>query len=153
EPWRRASGQSTWTRLGELTPSVVEEPLRDALRRWVYALLQARLARESDVALEREMQDARAPFDGEPPARLSWRGAGRGVVFARAGAEAEKYLQSACIVAPAIAAEARERAARRMEIARRLGFEHADDPLAPAFVGSGDGARDLSAAASRAALH
>ncbi len=64
-PVRRAAGKSTWDALAALTPSAADAPLREALRRWVYALMQARIGRDDDVAWARAAADARGRYAGE----------------------------------------------------------------------------------------
>jgi hypothetical protein len=124
EPARRAAGKSTWDALRELAPPSAEVPLRDALLPWVAALTMARLVREDDVAWARAAAEARVPFQGEPPKRVSWREAWRGVVVARTAGEAGLWLAAAGEVGESLASIARTRADKRGEIARRLGREH-----------------------------
>jgi hypothetical protein len=123
------AGKSTWDALRERTPPVSEVPLRDALVGWVGALTMARLVREDDVDWARAAAEARVPFQGEPPRKVSWRDAWRGVVTARNPAEAGLWLAAAGDVGESLASIARTRAEKRGEIARRLGREHAWDLL------------------------
>jgi hypothetical protein len=125
EPVRRVAGKSTWDALRVLSPPVAEVPLRDALITWVAFLTMARLVREDDVAWARAAAEARVPFQGEPPRRVSWRDAWRGVVTVRSPGEAGLWLAAAGDVGESLAAIARTRAEKRGEIARRLGREHA----------------------------
>jgi len=124
EPMRRVAGLSMLGALRELSPTAAEAPLRDALLPWVAALTLARLGGEDDVAWARAAAETRAHFQGEPPRPASWQQAWRGVVAARNVAEAGLWLEAASEVGPALAALARTRAERRMEIARRLGKAH-----------------------------
>jgi hypothetical protein len=132
EAVRHAAGKSTWDALGATTPESSEAQLREALRRWVYALLQARLGRDGELAWARAASEARAPFEGEPPRRVSWREAWRGVVAARSVAEVRLWLDAVADAAPPLAAVEAERAQTRVEVARRLGLEHPWDALTPA---------------------
>ena len=128
EPFRWVAGQTTYLELGALAPIEAEVPLRDALRRWSYALLQRRLARDLDVAWARSTFEARGIFAGDVRRRVSYGESWRGVVAARSRQEARRHLDAAAECAAPLAAIARERAARRVEVAARLGI---DDPAAP----------------------
>src|SRR5215831_14146566 len=88
ERLRAVAAKSTWERLGELSPSAGEEPLRSALRRWVLALVQARVGAVDDLAWAREATARRARFEGERPQQVSWRESWRGVVSGRSSTEA-----------------------------------------------------------------
>jgi hypothetical protein len=128
EAVRRVAGKSTWDALGALAPSAADAPLRDALRRWVYALVQARIGHDDEVAWARAASEARARYQGERPRLVSWRDAWRGVATSRTGAETGLWLDAAADVAAPLAAIARSRAERRVEVARRLGLEHPWSP-------------------------
>jgi hypothetical protein len=155
EAVRNVAGKSTWDALGatatattattttttdprsapaRAAPTMVsmDASLRDGLRRWVYALLQARLGRDGEVAWARAASDARTPFEGDPPRLVGWREAWRGVVAARGVGEARLWLEAAADAGPRLAAVDAERARTRVEAARRLGFAHPWDALAPA---------------------
>ena len=124
ETYRRVAGQSTWRELGALDVMTHDAPLRDALRRWIHALLQARLGRDLDVAWARAAIDPRGHFHGEAPRLVAWHEAWRGIVESRGSGEADRWLDAAVECAPPLASIARERAARRVEIAYRLGLDH-----------------------------
>jgi hypothetical protein len=130
ESVRHVAGKSTWEALGEAS-LLGDASLREALRRWVYALIQARINGSDEVAWARAASEARAVFAGEARRRVSWRDAWRGVVAAKTMAEAGLWLEAAADLAPALAAVARVRAARRVEVAHRLGFDHPWAPLSP----------------------
>jgi hypothetical protein len=135
EPVRRVTGKSTWDALGALAPSAVHAPLRDALRRWVYTLMQARIGHDDDVAWARAASEARGRYEGERPRLVSWRDAWRGIVASRTSTEAALWLEAAAEAAAPLASIARSRAERRVEVARRLGLEHPWSPgiaLSPA---------------------
>ena len=121
EPLRHVAGQTTYAELAALTPMAHDVPLRDGLLRWVEALVQARLARDLDVAWARAASDLRGRFGGEPPRMASWREAWRGIAGGVSRAEQAHWLDAAVDCAPKLAAIARERASRRAEIAKRLG--------------------------------
>ena len=121
EPLRHVAGQTTYAELAALAPMAHDVPLRAGLLRWVEALVQARLARELDVAWARAASDPRGRFGGEPPRMVSWREAWRGVAGGLSRAEQAHWLDAAVDCAPKLSAIARERAARHAEIAHRLG--------------------------------
>lgn len=124
EPYRHVAGKSTWDALRALLPGAGETPLRDALVPWVGVLTVARVGREDDVAQARASAEAKARFAGDPPRLASWRQAWRGVVAAKTPAEARLWLEAAADVGPAVASAANEAAARRVEVARRLGLSN-----------------------------
>jgi hypothetical protein len=123
EGLRGVAGKSTWDRLGELSVSSGQEPLRVALRRWVLAFVHARIGAADDLAMAREETALHGRFEGDRPRQVSWREAWRGVVIARTPAEAGLWLEAAGDAAPFLAPVARLRKARRIEVARRMGFE------------------------------
>jgi len=118
EGLRDVAAKSTWDRLGELSSSAGDEPLRVALRRWVLALVQARVGGVDDLAWAREAAALRGRFEGERPRSVSWREAWRGVAIARTPSEAHLWLEAAGEAAPSLAPLVRRRAARRVEVAR-----------------------------------
>jgi len=135
EPFRWVAGQTTYIELLGLKPVEAEIPLRDALTRWSYSLLQRRLARDLDVAWARSAFEARGIFAGDVQRRVGYGESWRGVVAAKSREEARRHLEAAAECAPPLAAIARERAARRVEVAARLGLDHpsalaVDVPLA-----------------------
>lgn len=62
---RVVAAKSTYDCLGELSASAADEPLRAALRRWVLALVQARVGAAPDVAWAREAAIPRGLFEGD----------------------------------------------------------------------------------------
>src|SRR5579883_1015356 len=134
EPVRHVAGKSTWEALGALVPSATDRDLREGLRRWVYALLQARLGLESEGAAASAATQKTARYEGEAPRLVSWREAWRGVVEAGTAADAERWLAAAADAGPALAAIQVRRAQTAVEAARRLGLGHPWEPLAPAPV-------------------
>jgi hypothetical protein len=157
---RRVAGKSAWDALRLLAPSAADVPLRDALRPWVYALTQARIGGPDEVAWARSATSARGRFEGEPPRRVSWRDAWRGVAAAKTPAEARLWLDAAADGSTGLAEIALSRASRRMEVARRLGLEHPWSPLVPVDAGALraaarrllDATEDLSRAVWKSAL-
>ena len=131
EGLRHVAAKSTWDRLGELSASAVDEPLRAGLRRWVLSFVQARIAGVDDFALARESARPHGHFEGEGPRAVSWREAWRGVVVARSAAEAQLWLAAAADIGPSLAPLARRRAARRVEVARRMGLAHPWEDVVP----------------------
>ncbi len=134
EGLRAVSGKSTWDHLGERSVSASEEPLRVALRRWVLSFVHARIGAVDDVAVAREVSALRGRFDGEGPRLVSWREAWRGVVGAKTPDEARLWLAAAADAAPSLVPIARRRGARRIEVARRMGFAHPWEPAAAVSV-------------------
>jgi hypothetical protein len=130
EAVRHVAGKSTWDALGELAPAEAEAPLRDALRRWVFYLTQARIGLPLEVASVRASFDRRGEFLGDVVRQVSWFEAWRGVVSASTTEETELWLEAAATLAPAVAEVGRLRAERRLEVARRLGIDHPWAPVA-----------------------
>jgi hypothetical protein len=135
EAVRRVAGKSTLDALAALAPSAADVPLRDALRRWVGALLQARVAGPDDVAIARAASRPTGRLDVKRPRRVSWREAWRGMAGASSPAELSLWLDAAAEAAPTLAELARARASRRVEVARRLGVEHPWTLVVPIDVG------------------
>jgi hypothetical protein len=131
EGLRHVAAKSTWDRLGELSASAADEPLRLALRRWVLALVQQRIAGVDDLAWAREASLPHGRFEGERPRPVSWREAWRGLVAAKSPAETRLWLAASASAAPSLAPAGRRRAARRMEIARRVGLAHPWESVVP----------------------
>jgi hypothetical protein len=126
---RRVAGQSTWVALERIDVSAADRPLRDALGRWVYFLIQARIGCADDVAWARAAAKT-APVDrGEGRSETAWRAAWRGAVAAPSSPAALPWLEAAAELAPALASVATHRASRRMEVAHRLGLAHPAEPL------------------------
>ena len=149
-PLRRASAKSTWDALGELSPIASEEPLRAALRRWVLALVNARIGLADGVVWQREATSARGRVEGLPSRRVaaalpattggpggavSWRDAWRGVVAAETPGEARLWLGAVAENARALAPLRKRTEGRREEIARRMGLANAWDQRVPAPPG------------------
>jgi hypothetical protein len=132
EDLRRVASKSTWERLGALQPSKADEPLRDALRRWVLALVQARVMGAEDVAFAREATAPRGHYDGPAPRDVSWPEAWRGVALAKSAAEVPYWLAAAAEAAVTLAPLRRRRSARRVEVAHRMGLAHPWEQLTPA---------------------
>lgn len=124
---RRVAKKATWDALGELRA----QPLRDALRRWVFALLLLRVSHEEDRRLSTAARERRVVFQGKTPRRASWAEAWRGVVAAKTRAEARLWFDVAAESSEAISCAARARAEKRREAAARLGAAHPWEPLVP----------------------
>jgi hypothetical protein len=140
ESVRGVAGKSMWSALGELAPSAADVPLRDALQRWVYVLVQARIGGPDEVSLARLAFEPRGRFHGDAPRSASWREAWRGVAGARTATEVGLWLDVAAEVAPELAEAARRRAERRVEVALRFGTAHPWTPLVPIQRGALRGA-------------
>jgi hypothetical protein len=125
ETVRHVASKSLWDALGRLPVDGADAPLIAGLRRWVYALLQARLARKDEVSWVRMAAAPRGLIDER---RVSWREAWREVVLARTPGQARRALESVAEVGPSLAAIAARIADRRVEIARRLQLTHPWEP-------------------------
>ncbi len=101
---RRVATKSTWNTLGRLPPAGADALLVAGLHRWVYALLQARVAHPDEVAWARTAAAPYGLLDGENPRRVSWREAWREVVLAKTPGEARQRLEAAAEAAPHLAA-------------------------------------------------
>jgi hypothetical protein len=126
---RRVATKSTWDALGRLPPAGADALLVAGLRRWVYMLLQARLAHPDEVAWARTAAAPYGLLDGEDPRRVSWREAWREVVLAKTPGEAEQRLDAAAEAAPHLAIVAARVAERRGEVAKRLQLTHPWEPI------------------------
>jgi len=124
--WRAVTGKSLYETLGELSPSASEVPHRDALRRWVYALMQARIAQPLDAELALAEHEKSAHATIPEPHLASFRDALRGIVGGATAHERGAWLETACMRGPALASVARRRRERRDEVAHRLGLAHED---------------------------
>jgi hypothetical protein len=121
---RHVTAKSTWDALAQLEPSAADLPLRDALRRWVGVLLQARIGLVDELGWATAAASPTARYEGELPRSVSWREAWRGVAQARTSEEATLWLAAASDAAPVLAGINRRRLARRVEVARRMGAAH-----------------------------
>jgi hypothetical protein len=119
---RHVAGQGTYDALAG------DDPHRVALRRWVYALLQARIGQPLDVEMARAAAETSARHALPRPHLVSWNEAHRGLLAAETVAERAAWLESAEERGPALAAIARRRRERREEAAKRMGFG-AEGPL------------------------
>jgi hypothetical protein len=124
ESGRHVAGKSTWDALHKLSLGPAESMHRDALRRWVYALMQARIGLAFDVAMMRARAEPTGRFGGAAPRLVSFVEAWRGVIASTSVGEASQWLVAAADAAPGYADLGRGRAARRVEVARRLALDH-----------------------------
>jgi hypothetical protein len=131
ENFRHLAAKSVYDALGDLAPFAMDLPWRDALQRWVLALLQARLSHDADVALERARHAKTAILHLDPVKHVSFKDSWRGVVEERSRARAIAHLNAAS-EAGDIAGLTRDRSARRIEVARRLGLTGSHALFAPA---------------------
>ena len=148
---RHAAVKGTYEALGTQTPSLLDVPLRDGLRRWVHELLQARVGGDlvlTDADEENELDPrlsasqlaelkaqelARvAVGPGEPPSSKdttshvahTYRAAFRAIVSSPSAGLAAAALTRAGELSLRVAAVRKERRERRFEAARRLGLAH-----------------------------
>ncbi len=134
EPVRRIAGQSTFLALEGMNTSDADRPLRDALRPWVYYLLQARVGRADDLAWAGAAGKTTTVDRGETRSTVGWREAWRGAVAAPTAPSAAPWLEAAAALAPELASVCARRASRRVEVARRLGLGHPWEPLVGAPI-------------------
>jgi hypothetical protein len=124
--WRHVAGKSLYDTLRAAKPSAADAPLRDALVRWVFALLLARVGHPVEVELARAIAEKSAHARLPRPHLASWREAWRGLVVAETTTERRSWLDAATERAPQLASVLRRRAQRRDEAAHRLGLAHQD---------------------------
>jgi len=130
EDFRHVAGKSLWEGLGKLPDGGgADAPLVTGLRRWVYALLQARVNREEEVAWARAATARHGVTAGEKERQSSWREAWRDVVVSKTAHEAQQSLEAAASAASGLAEVATRLAERRTEVARRLQLGHPWVPL------------------------
>ncbi len=129
ESVRHVAGQSLWDALQRLSLAPAEAMHRDALRRWVYALMQARIGLVFEIAMVRAKAEPTGRFVGPPPRLVSFADAWRGVLVSTSAGQANEWLRAAADAAPLYADLGRRRAARRVDVALRLGLEHPWIPL------------------------
>jgi len=158
--FRHVAGQSTYEALGNGVPGAGDAAVREGLRRWVYALTQARVAQPLDVERARAALEANARVMVPKPHLTSWRASWHGLLLAQAPSERAAWLEPIVERAPAIASLERRRTERWAEVEARIRFE-GSDPLfgtpAPDLVGAAetlldrtdDLARDLLSKARR----
>ncbi|MCL2723772.1 MAG: hypothetical protein FWD69_04985 [Polyangiaceae bacterium] len=114
EDLRRVAGRTTFFALRERAPSAHDAPLRDALVRWTYELLQARI--DQDLAID----DADAVHEGLETYFKAW----RAILTSDTLTRAALALERAGELSTRVSGVRNERRARRWEIARRLGLTH-----------------------------
>jgi hypothetical protein len=124
--FRHVAGQSACAALGEGAAGVGDAPLRAGLRRWVYWLLQARIAQTLDVELAKATAERSAHVSVPKPHKTSWQEAWRGLLTSPTPVERSAWLEAAAERGPALASLARRREERRDEVRRRMGFDAAD---------------------------
>jgi hypothetical protein len=136
---RDVTGQSLFRELSSADVSPVEAPHRDALRRWVHELLQARIGwelvlDEADARSERDPKLSLAANPSKADGVLStYEEARRALVEASSLRATEEALERMSAQAGPVAAARLEQRARRFEASKRLGLEH---PWALATQGS-----------------
>ena len=170
---RHTATMSSYKTLVEQTPSVVDVPLRDALLRWVYELLQVRIGHDLALAdadaahaLDARLGPSRVAAAEAPRAVREASGAPEGAVRADMAAHSHAGAMASMIAAPdasraaaaleraadlaaPVAAVRKERRERRFEAARRLGLAH---PYALASDAKNGGAKSDVGALARSFL-
>jgi hypothetical protein len=126
--FRHVAGQATYEALGRGVPGAGDAAFRDGLRRWVYALTQARIAQPLDIERAKAAREEVAEVTLPRPHHVSWVESWRGLLAATTATEREAWLAAMTGRAPALASIERRRRERREEVAARMRFE-AGDPL------------------------
>jgi len=126
ERWRHVAGRSLYDTLGNLSPSVADVPHRDALQRWVYALMQARIGQSLDAETARAEHEKSAHATVPVPHLASYREGWKGVVEGATAHERRAWIDVAAERGAEMASLARRRAERRFEVAHRMGFADED---------------------------
>lgn len=126
ERWRHVAGKSLYETLASLSPSAADVPHRDALRRWVYALMLARITQSLDAEWARAEAERTAHATVPVPHLASAREAWLGILEGATAHERRAWLDVATERGPALASIARRRAERRVEAAHRMGLADED---------------------------
>ena len=119
-PKRYLSSQKTYLALREKEPAAHDVLLRDAILRWVYEHLQARVAED----LTADETRARTTPADDPSAPRTFDDALRGVPLAAHRRDAATAFDRLVERAASVGAVRAEKRARRFEVARRLGLAH-----------------------------
>jgi hypothetical protein len=121
---RHVTAKSTRDALRERPVSLADELLRRGLVRWLGVLIQARVGLPDDLARAQAENAKAVHHEGDEPKTETWREGWRDFVAARTPDEARRWLRSLADAAPPRGAAARAASARRLEVARRLGYAH-----------------------------
>lgn len=118
---RQVAGRSTFIALAPQTGGVsFDAPLREGLRRWVYAFTLQRIAWERTGELSDALHEEVAIVDRPVSRKVSWRQAWREALQATTVGDVEMYTAAASDAAPTVAPAAREVEAVLREAAVRL---------------------------------
>jgi hypothetical protein len=118
--FRHVAGQSTYERLGRGVAGAGDAPLREGLQRWVYTLMQARIAQPLDVEMAKAQAEKTAHVMVPRPHLTSWREAWEELRSAPTATERGAWLAAAAERGADIASLAKRRAEQRDEVARRM---------------------------------
>lgn len=118
EPVRWVAGKTTFEALAELPPS---DPMRDALRRWVFALAIVRIAREPLLVASRSWHARTIRVERPEPALLDARDVVARLLRERSSDRRRLLLDALASDAPRIARAERDRDEAEGEIASRMG--------------------------------
>jgi hypothetical protein len=151
--FRHVAGQTTYEALGRASSGTADGLLRDGLRRWIYALMQARIAQPLDVERAKTVAEASAHVSVPKPHTTSWREAWRGLLGAESVTERGAWLGPIAERAPALAAIERRRAERRLEAESRMRFESGDPLFSTPLAALTEGAEALLAHTDDLARH
>ena len=127
---RHVAGQNALAELAELTPSVIDLELRDALATWITWLTIERVAQPAARRVAEAREAARAIVHLERDERLGLREVMSGMLAARTAGEARALFEGLPQIAEMIAAPSRELRAVRVEALKRVasaGYSKTDD--------------------------
>jgi hypothetical protein len=128
DQYRHVAGQSVYEALGPGAPGAADAPHRAALRRWIYALTQARVAQPLIVERAKIAAEESGHATLPRPHLASWKQGWTGLLTATTPAERASWLAVATERAPAMKSIARRQEERRLEVEQRMRFE-GSDPL------------------------
>jgi hypothetical protein len=135
--YRHVASRTTWRALTELAPSAVDRPLHAGLLRWIEALIEARVGLPEETALAEATLAPEGQFEGDPPERVGFARAIRELATTPSVVDARLWLAAAAGAGESVASARRVRAAKRVEVAARMGRAHpwqALVPFAPAVL-------------------
>ncbi len=130
EERRQVAGRSTFVALAPRADDLSHDaPMREGLRRWVFAFTLARLGRDKTLELQEAADEDVAIVDRPVSRKISWREAWQEALHATVPGDVEMYLRAAGDAAGTVAPPAREvqeilrEAAHRLDVEDRARFE------------------------------
>ena len=124
EERRQVAGRSTFVALAPRADDLsLDAPMREGLRRWVFAFTLGRLAREKSLELQEATDEDVAIVDRPVSRKMSWREAWQEALHATVTGDVEMYLRAAGDASSTVEPPAREVQAILREAAHRLDVE------------------------------